>query len=398
MVRKWFVAATAAALLAGTAVPAWAAIPARVVVGDVELVSPAPFIEDGRTLAPIDSLAAALRAKVNISEDGQNVELVKWPKRINLTVGSDTAVINGNTVKFDAPVQNVDGTLYVPVRSVVQALGGQVSWDQETWTVTVQPVAPEVEQAWDLLAKSNELVQVALKGVGSVITETAASEEESLTVTINLEVLADGANALSTVTVEGQDVTAQSALFNGQLWVNTPEAGWTQLDLQELLGIPGMPPGLVDLASDLNALKRLGEDMLASADAAVTAEEVINGVQTYRVDVDLNTPELADFIFGFMSGIPIEGLKMNIDKYVLSNWIDAEGFTHKMTMDVVMSMTFEEEGQDPFTVVSKMLGEFVFEPLTEAITWPEAILNPAPAEPAEEQPAEEQPAEEQPAE
>jgi len=397
IVRKWFAAATAAALLAGAAVPAWAAIPARVVVGDVELVSPAPFIEDGRTLVPIETLAQSFSMEVNVSEDGQQVELVRWPKRIALTVGSTTAVVNGKEIQLDVPPRYVDGSLYVPLRFVADALGAPVSWDQETWTATVQPIAPEVLEAWELLTKSSEVANVALKGVGTVITEMVMDAEESLSLAMNVEVLTDGANALSTVTAEGQEFASQAALYEGQFWINLPEQGWIQFSLEDLPAMIGAP---ANFTLDLNALQQLGEDILAAADVAVTGEEVINGVQTYRVDVDLTNAPLFDAVFSLFGEAPFEGLEMgmSVDKYLISNWIDAEGFTHKMTMDMVMSMTFAEEGQDPITMVSKMFGEFVFEPLTEAIAWPEAILNPAPAEPAEEEPAEEQPAAEQPAE
>jgi hypothetical protein len=48
-----------------------------------------------------------------------------------------TLVVNGNTISSDAAPVIINGRVYVPVRTVAQALNCQVAWDATTQTVTI---------------------------------------------------------------------------------------------------------------------------------------------------------------------------------------------------------------------------------------------------------------------
>jgi hypothetical protein len=59
------------------------------------------------------------------------------PAQIVLTMGKAQAVIDGRNVKLDAAPLNLNGTNYVPLRFVADALGGQAEWDGQQKKVTV---------------------------------------------------------------------------------------------------------------------------------------------------------------------------------------------------------------------------------------------------------------------
>ena len=56
-----------------------------------------------------------------------------------------------------------EGTTYLPVRAVSQALGKTVSWDQNTKTVIVEDPAPGYVGTWKTVKISNEGVNMPIK-------------------------------------------------------------------------------------------------------------------------------------------------------------------------------------------------------------------------------------------
>jgi hypothetical protein len=47
------------------------------------------------------------------------------------------AIWNGKSVNLDGAVRNRDGTTYVPLKFIANALGAKVVWDNETKTITL---------------------------------------------------------------------------------------------------------------------------------------------------------------------------------------------------------------------------------------------------------------------
>jgi hypothetical protein len=57
--------------------------------------------------------------------------------QFRLHVGSTDALANGQTVSLATPPVVVDGTTYVPLRFVSEALGAHVAWDEDHHAVTI---------------------------------------------------------------------------------------------------------------------------------------------------------------------------------------------------------------------------------------------------------------------
>ena len=66
---------------------------------------------------------------------------------IVLTVGSSTFTVNGNRRILDAPPIIKNGRTILPIRAVVEALGGTVGWDPAEKKVTIS-LAPTTIELW----------------------------------------------------------------------------------------------------------------------------------------------------------------------------------------------------------------------------------------------------------
>lgn len=86
-----------------------------------------PFAENGRIQVPIRGIGEALGAEVGFS--GNTVSYEKEGKKIELTIGSKTAVVDGSNVTMDTPAKALKGRTYVPLRFVSENLGETVEWD-----------------------------------------------------------------------------------------------------------------------------------------------------------------------------------------------------------------------------------------------------------------------------
>jgi hypothetical protein len=59
-------------------------------------------------------------------------------KQFRLRVGSADSLVNGAQMSLDAPPRVFNGVTYVPLRFVSEAMGAQVMWDNTKRTVVIQ--------------------------------------------------------------------------------------------------------------------------------------------------------------------------------------------------------------------------------------------------------------------
>lgn len=97
----------------------------------------APEIRNDRTMLPIRFIVEALGGTVTWNADTQTVSIVKGDMQIEIYIGQSFALVNGKPVELDAPAYIANGRTYLPLRFVAENLGATVTWNAATQTVTI---------------------------------------------------------------------------------------------------------------------------------------------------------------------------------------------------------------------------------------------------------------------
>ncbi|MCE5223802.1 hypothetical protein LLG10_06440 [bacterium] len=105
-----------------------------------EEIEAAPFIKNSRTMVPIRIVVENLLCAAKIDWDAQTHDITITYKDgvIVIPEGKDYVVVNENKVKLDAPPENVNGRVFLPIRFFAETLGAKVEWDAKTQTVTIK--------------------------------------------------------------------------------------------------------------------------------------------------------------------------------------------------------------------------------------------------------------------
>ncbi|MBQ9604332.1 MAG: hypothetical protein IJR45_02860, partial [Firmicutes bacterium] len=106
-----------------------------------------PYIEKGTTRVPMRAIFEGLGAAVDFEPEEKVVTAVKGDTKIELAIGSNTALINGEENELIVPAEIKNSRTMVPLRFVSEALGAKVDWDGETKTITITSEAADEKPA-----------------------------------------------------------------------------------------------------------------------------------------------------------------------------------------------------------------------------------------------------------
>ncbi|CAM4468634.1 S1-C subfamily serine protease [Paenibacillus endophyticus] len=181
-------------------------------------LSAAAYAENGVTYVPMRDIFKALGASVTWESKTQTIIARKGYLSISLQVGKKTAVINGKTVKLDAPALIRKGVTFVPARFIAESLNATVKWDKAASAVriTSQEAAENAEYEEWLESQNNlptltskEIVDKFDESVVLIMTNKAQGSGvvigENLILT-NYHVIADAASATA-LTINGKQLT-----------------------------------------------------------------------------------------------------------------------------------------------------------------------------------------------
>ena len=96
-----------------------------------------PTIIDGRTLVPIRGVFEALGFEVSWNQQARQATLSRAGDTIIITIDSATFTANGVSHTLDVPAQLIDGSTMLPVRAVLEAVGYSLDWNGYTQTVII---------------------------------------------------------------------------------------------------------------------------------------------------------------------------------------------------------------------------------------------------------------------
>ena len=96
-----------------------------------------PIIKNGRTLLPIRTLIESLGGTISWDATEKKVTIELNGHSIILWIDKTTALVNGSKVKLDVAPIIINGRTYLPLRFISENLGASVDWDETTKTVTI---------------------------------------------------------------------------------------------------------------------------------------------------------------------------------------------------------------------------------------------------------------------
>ncbi|HWP97581.1 MAG TPA: copper amine oxidase N-terminal domain-containing protein, partial [Syntrophomonadaceae bacterium] len=102
----------------------------------IQLLTP-PYVKSDRVLVPLRVIAENMGAKVSWDPGEQRVDIVRDNHVIKLWLGSTEAKKDQQTLTIDISPEAVNGSTYVPLRFISEALGAKIEWDEVTQTAKV---------------------------------------------------------------------------------------------------------------------------------------------------------------------------------------------------------------------------------------------------------------------
>lgn len=112
---------------------------AALVFGETKINDVAPVIRSERTMLPIRFVVEALGGSIAWNATQRTVTIVKDDTVMVIAIGAATASVNGQPVLLDAPAFIENSRTYLPLRFVAENLDAQVTWDAETRQVIIIP-------------------------------------------------------------------------------------------------------------------------------------------------------------------------------------------------------------------------------------------------------------------
>ena len=108
-----------------------------------------PYIdENDRTLVPMRAPMEALGATVSWDNETYQATIEKDGVVVVFTIGSATYTVNGEVKEMDTQAVLTGDRTCIPIRYAAEALGYEVLWDGENYTVNIiTPTEPEEDVA-----------------------------------------------------------------------------------------------------------------------------------------------------------------------------------------------------------------------------------------------------------
>lgn len=97
-----------------------------------------PVIKNGRTLVPFRAIAEAMNAGVEWNNDSRSISASKEGQNVVLTIGINTAYINGSPISLDVAPEIINNRTMIPLRFFSEAFNCEVNWKPDTRIVAVK--------------------------------------------------------------------------------------------------------------------------------------------------------------------------------------------------------------------------------------------------------------------
>lgn len=281
--------------------------------------SSAPVLRDGITSATAQMIAKTLGAQLTI--EGDKITLIENQDVLQMTVGNQTALLNGKEKHMSCAPELSGENVLLPVRFVYECFGAKVNWlsDEQkvavTYMETRNNMLPEdmlAESSRVMLANNTYKISVDVKADIDVNTKETGKEAQTasskmtghidgsiqykpivmyLKQNMKMDVPEAGADAI--------DMTTEMVMNADGLYMTLPEQGWVKME------IPGMDMEKLmeqSMAQDpISSMKQMKEAGMA---VAFDNDGQRNGQKYWIVDVTMSPDAMNKYLQGSAGEIP----------------------------------------------------------------------------------------------
>lgn len=120
-----------------------------------------PVIQNNRTLVPIRAIIEAMGGSVEWDSDTRTSTLKYNDNEIKLVIDSTTAEFNGEEVELDTAPVIVNGRTLLPIRFIAESFGFNTDWDTDTRSITISNQNSSTEAVTETTEISTESETVA---------------------------------------------------------------------------------------------------------------------------------------------------------------------------------------------------------------------------------------------
>lgn len=198
-----------------------------------------PTIVDGRTLVSVRSVGEAVGGTVEWDQVKREARVNRRSDSVVMTVGKREALVNGKLVAMDVPAQLVSDRTMVPLRFLVENLGGMIEWDDRTRTINIlrKPTqitrwtyVRDVGKSTLTLTLSEPLASISPKTAGNLL----SFDLYPATVNVDEPVKAPLDSLMKTLQLraDGRTVHLEANLWNAPAYRQVLSPDGTQLTLE----------------------------------------------------------------------------------------------------------------------------------------------------------------------
>lgn len=118
-------------------------IPIKVYINEEQVIfGKQPQMIQDTTMVPFRALFERLGVSINWNPLLQEIIGTRDKLTIRLTIGKSDAYVNGKITKLNVPAQLIDGSTYVPLRFIGEALDSEVNWDSGKRSIFITTTIP----------------------------------------------------------------------------------------------------------------------------------------------------------------------------------------------------------------------------------------------------------------
>lgn len=97
----------------------------------------APMLKNHQVMVEIETICDKLMSSVQLNENNKIITCMRDFDKVFLKIGSDVATVKNEILRMEVPVTEVGENVMVPLQFIVEAYGGEYTWDAGTQTANI---------------------------------------------------------------------------------------------------------------------------------------------------------------------------------------------------------------------------------------------------------------------